>query len=389
MNRRKHTRTRRPHRPPPRPQVSRNWEHYFLIGLLLLSVFGVYRLLQPYLHAIILGGLVASICYPFHGRVRQRFETRENLAAFVTSVLVAMIALVPIAIACMVLVFKTIDAFRTLQEWIDAGTIAKAIDTERFNAIVQSPPIQRLIAFQKQVLPDLDLTNIGLADKLGVYTENLLNYLGGQVVPLISNVFVLLLNTVIMLVSMFYFFREGDRIMDFLRRLCPLSETNERHLLDRIKAVGRSALLGTILTAGMQGCLAMIGFAFVGFEWFIWGILCMFAALIPVVGTGLVWMPCVIYLHLVDRNGAALALFVYCAGVVSLSDNLLRPILMSGHDTGLSSLLLFFAIIGGIQLFGLIGVIYGPLIFGICAVLLFIYDLENGPTRPAGRPPAR
>ncbi len=153
-------------------------------------------------------------------------------------------------------------------------------------------------------------------------------------------------------------------------------------LIQRIQAVTKSAVFGTVLTGIAQGGLAMIAFAITGIPWLVYGVMLGFASLIPVVGTALVWVPCVIYLLIYGKIGSAIFLALWCIVVVGLVDNLLRPLLMQGK-TGMPSLILFFAILGGIQLFGLIGVIYGPLIFGLCAVLLVIFELETGvkPTR--------
>jgi predicted PurR-regulated permease PerM len=97
-----------------------------------------------------------------------------------------------------------------------------------------------------------------------------------------------------------------------------------------------------------------------------------------------IWVPAVIYLLVLGKFGLAIFLLIWSIVVVGMADNFLRPALMKG-DTGMSSAILFFAILGGINLFGLIGVIYGPLIFGICWMLLQIYDISTriGPTAAA------
>ncbi len=180
----------------------------------------------------------------------------------------------------------------------------------------------------------------------------------------------------LMIFVMYYFFRDGPKILGYLLELSPLHPEHEKLLIQRIKGVTKSAVLGTVLTAIVQGVLAMIAFAIVGIPWFFWGVVLGFASLIPVVGTALVWVPCCLFLLATGSPWAALGLAVWCIVVVGFSDNLLRPMLMQG-DTGMSSIIAFFAILGGIQCFGLIGVIYGPLIFGLAAMLLYIFKLET------------
>ena len=100
-----------------------------------------------------------------------------------------------------------------------------------------------------------------------------------------------------------------------------------------------------------------------------------FASFIPVVGTALIWIPAATYLFLTGDTTWAIFLTVYCVAIVGSIDNLLRPLLMQG-SAGMNTLMIFFSLLGGIQLFGLIGLIYGPLIFAITIVLFNIYDEE-------------
>ncbi len=179
----------------------------------------------------------------------------------------------------------------------------------------------------------------------------------------------------LMIFILFYLLKDGSTIMKYLLDMSPLKAEHEQLLIKRVRNVTRSAVLGTFMTALAQSVLGMIAFAVVGIPWFFYGVLMGFASLIPVVGTALVWAPCVLYLLIAGHAYMAIALLVWSIVVIGSADNFLRPYFMKG-DTGMSSIIAFFAILGGIELFGLIGVVFGPLVFGVCAMLLYIYRLE-------------
>jgi predicted PurR-regulated permease PerM len=298
---------------------------------------------------------------------------------------VALVVIVPLTAFTAKLASMGIERFQAVQVWMEEGKLQTLPEDERVTAITQSTPVQKLLELRDQnpALENLNMEEFQ-AGAVGAI-QNILASLGGQVLPLMQNIGSLLFNFLIMLFVMFYFFREGGRIVEFLMRICPLPSEYERRMIERIKAVSKSAVMGTFFTAVAQAVLGMLAFAAVGIPWFFWGIVMGFASLVPIFGTALVWIPCVIFLFISGHTVAATGLFIWCATVVNLADNFLRPFFMQG-DTGVPSMLLFFAILGGVQLFGLVGVIYGPLIFGLCAVLLYIYELETK-LESGGEPP--
>lgn len=351
--------------------------HYFLIILLLTSFYFAFRIIQPYLHAMVVAGILATVFYPVYAWIRRKVGGRENWAAILSCLLVALVVVVPLTVFSVVLVQKGLTSFKAIQDWVQSGKIQQALASEQIQTWLHDPRIEQVLAWKNHYFPTLTLKELDLTSRLVSGTKMVVTYFGGQVLPMLNNVFSLLMNFLLMLFCMFYFFRDGERVIAWLLRICPLPDVYEKKVLERIKVVSKSAILGTVLTAVAQGMLAMIAFAVVGIGWFFWGVVLGFASLIPLVGTALIWVPCVLYLFIIGKVWSAIGLAVYCVLVVGSADNLLRPILMQG-DTGLSSMLLFFSLIGGIQLFGLLGVIYGPLIFGITAMLLYIYGLETG-----------
>jgi predicted PurR-regulated permease PerM len=357
----------------------RNWDRYFLLFLVIVSLIAAFKVIQPFIHALILAGLLASIFHPLYGRILTRVKGRENVASALTCVVVALIVIVPLTLVGTALTYKGIESVKAVEAWFEGGELQKLAESDKITALLESPAAEKARALQERFVPGFDPKSLAVSDRVTDKSQQVLGYLGGQVIPMLNNLLGLVLNFALMLFAMFYFLRDGKLILAFAQHMCPLSYDHERRLIERTQSVGRSAIVGTLITAGAQSALAMIAFAVVGIDWFFWGIMLGFASLIPVVGTTLVWGPAAVYLLATGDTTAAVGLTVYCIIVVGGVDNLLRPYLMQG-DTGMSSMLLFFSIIGGIQMFGLIGVIYGPLIFGICAVLLYIYSMEVLPS---------
>ena len=160
-----------------------------------------------------------------------------------------------------------------------------------------------------------------------------------------------------------------------IKYLAPLRKDQENKLINRIHAVARSALLGSFLTALCQGVAGGIGLWIVGIPGLFWGTMMGFTSMVPMVGTALIWIPASIYLMLIGKMKAAVFLLAWCVFLVGAIDNFLRPFIMKGKAE-MSPFYIFLAIIGGVQYFGLAGILYGPLILAFAMVMLYIYGVE-------------
>ncbi len=359
---------------------SKSRQNYLIFfSILMLALFGIFKLIQPYLHAFIIGSLLSMTFYPVHSFYYNKTRKRANMAAFLTCTTIASLVVLPALIVIIVLIAKGIEAFQRFKSWVQTGKLNALFDSSNVQSFLQSTPCRWVLEFKDKFLPDMIIDRQVITEKLLTVSQTAVGHLGKKMLPFIQDMGTVAINFVMMLIVMFYLFRDGDKIFAMFKGLNPLSDEHSRQLIEKIKAISQSAISGSILTAFAQGGLAMIAFAIVDLPWLFLGTMLALASLIPLVGTLLVWLPSVIYLMLIGADFKAVFLALWCIIVVGLVDNLLRPYLMEG-DTGLSSFVLFFAILGGIHLFGLIGILYGPLIVGIAAVLIMIYKLENNPT---------
>jgi len=216
-----------------------------------------------------------------------------------------------------------------------------------------------------------------VAQKVAQFATSFGSNLVGISAKILGDATSFLMDFFLMLFVLFFLLRDHDKIISAMRHILPLSRSQEDKLLDEIEQVSKSAVMGSFLTAIAQGVAGGLGMWLAGFPGLFWGTMMGFASFIPVVGTALIWIPAAIYLYVTGDTTWAIFLTVWSVAIVGSIDNLLRPLLMQGSgNAGMSTLMIFFSLLGGLHLFGLIGLIYGPLIFAITMVLFNIYEEE-------------
>jgi len=184
----------------------------------------------------------------------------------------------------------------------------------------------------------------------------------------------------LMLYLLFFFFRDGDRIVASVMRVAPLGEDRKRRLLLKFAQVARATVKGTLIVAVAQGGLGAIIFAVVGIRTALfWGVLMAILSLLPAVGAGLVWLPAAVILFAGGHAWQALVVLLGGLFVIGLVDNFLRPIVV-GHDTKTPDYLILISTLGGLAAFGLAGFVVGPVIAAAFLVLWEMFGEEYAET---------
>jgi predicted PurR-regulated permease PerM len=177
----------------------------------------------------------------------------------------------------------------------------------------------------------------------------------------------------VFLYTMYFFLLDGDKLLEKILYYLPLQDHDEQQMLERFTSVTRATLKGSAVIGILQGGLAGVAFWVVGIpSAAFWGAIMVVLSIIPSVGTAVVWLPAAVILGFGGAIGKALGLFVFCAVVVGSVDNLLRPMLV-GKDTQMHELMIFFGTLGGIFVFGMVGVIIGPIIAALFVTIWEIY----------------
>jgi len=338
----------------------------FLLAALAAALYASFKVIQPLFGAIVMAALIASLFQPVHQWILIRVKNRKNVAAFVSCALLVFVVLLPLTLVGLALVEQGITVAQQAQEWFKSGELEAFLENHRW---------EHMIDTVEQYTFGYDLSNLDIHEKIIESLSSLAKVMLDQSGSIAANLSAKVMNFGMMIFVFFFFIRDGDTILERILHIVPLSSTQEGRIIQRIKGVARSVLLGTLLTALAQGIAAGIGFAICGIPALFWGTVLAFSSLVPVIGTALIWVPAVIYLIIIGKYGLAVFLAIYCAALVGSIDNFLRPVFMKGAG-GMSTFMIFLSVIGGIPLFGVAGILYGPLVFGIAWVLLVIYEIE-------------
>ncbi len=350
----------------PNPSLTVRGYRPFLLVVLFFSLYLVYLILGPFMDTLIFAIVLASLFYPLQVYFVRFYRGRNSLAALTIIFIITFLLVIPVFVFVSALVSQGLDSVNKVHEWVRAGNLHK---------ITEDPRILAYSAKLTERFGFLELKKLDVVSNLLEFSKNLGQFLLSKGATLLGNVASLVTHFFIMIFVVFYLVRDGYEMLQKGRSLSPLREEQEEELLHGIRAVAKSVLLGTFLTALCQGLVGGIGLAIVGIPGLFWGTVMGFASLIPIVGTALIWIPATVYLIILGNMKSAIFLALWTILLAGSIDNFLRPFLMRGEGR-MSPIYIFLAIIGGVQYFGLVGVLYGPLILSFAMIMLYLYGAE-------------
>lgn len=338
---------------------------WFFLVLLIFSLYLLYNVMRPFLHSIILSCVFSALCYPIYKKVLVVFKNRSVLAALVMVVATAILVAGPVAVFIATLIPQTAASISSVNQWLAGQHLGD------FISLHLDPLLQSI----DQHFPEFEITTLDIRENLLSLSRTTGQNLLGIGTNLVGNTVRIIMHFLLILVMMFYLFMNGVGVVKNVKYLFPLKPEQTSVIIESLRKMARSVFLGGLLVATLQGIVGGIGLSIVGISGIFWGTVMAFAALVPVIGTGLIWVPATIYLYLVDRTGSALFLVLWCGILVAGIDSLLRPFLMK-EGAKVPVVFLFLSILGGVQAFGMLGLLYGPMILGLVAVMLTIYTEE-------------
>jgi predicted PurR-regulated permease PerM len=339
-----------------------------LLAMLAVSMILAGLLLWPFVQPIVLALLLASLFHPLKARLAAWYRGREGLAALTTVAIITVVIVVPIILFLSVLLGQGVESVGRFEAWLRQGGAEQAL---------ADPRLAGLMDWVRVNLPFIHLDRLDVGGVLAEVGQKAFQQFLSRGASLVSDATTFLTHFFLMIFLTYYFLKDGRRYIVRLKYLSPLPDRHEDLIFAKVQSVASSVLVGSFLTALCQGAAGGLGLALVGIAPLFWGAVMAVTSLIPMVGTALVWVPAVVYLLLVGRWSAAVFLALWSVVLVGGIDNFLRPYFMKGRAE-LSPFFIFLAIIGGVQYFGLIGILYGPLIVSLAAVMLYIYEIEFG-----------
>jgi predicted PurR-regulated permease PerM len=352
---------------------------FFFIAALLFLLYQLIRVLSPFFDPLVLSVALAMIFYPFHLRLLRWCGNRPNLAAAVSVTTLLLLVIVPAGLFLWLIIRESVTLLPAIQARV---TEMKADPSGALRLSLPGP----VAAFIQKLNHLLDYWKVNPQEIL----MNNLNQIGARAsalgATLVRNTVFLLFNLFILSFSLFFLFRDGPRFIHRLVNLIPMEHVHKELILRRLDETLSAVVRGMVITAMVQGLLAGIGYAVVGLNLaVVLAAATTFTAMIPIVGATATWLPVTLYVASTGALGKALFLLIWGVLAVSGVDNLIRPILI-GERAKIPIFLLFFGTLGGLQVYGLIGLLLGPLmIAGVLSFLQIYSEIIQSPTpSPAG-----
>ncbi len=342
---------------------------YFLLACLLVALYYLFLLLSPFFAPLLFAAVLATAFHPLY-RTICKYLTSETISSLIVCVLVTLLIVIPFIVLLFLLAGEAVNMYLFLQHKLSPDFLDPFLKWQQNGAIFE---------WIKRFFPDFDPASLNIAGQITSLAKNLSTFLISQTEAFVTGIVGFFVYFLIMLFTMFYFLKDGNIIVQKIMALSPLPEIYEKQLFQRLKAMTNATLYGTFFTAIVQGFLGGIGFALVGIEEpVLWGAIMAFFALVPYVGTAFVWFPAFVILLFTGSVGSAIFLLLWGIFLVGAIDNFLRPYLI-GSSTNTYSLLTFLCVIGGISLWGSLGILLGPLVLTLLIAISEIYENEYRP----------
>lgn len=291
-------------------------------------------------------------------------KLNATLSSLITCVIIFFVLFIPVSVFVGILANEAYDLYLTARDAVLNNPIKELLENSKI--------VDKLNGF---------LTNFGVTitgDELNRGVAELGRTVGlflyQQATSMTANIANFVVNFFFMLLIVFYLLIDNQRLVSFIVGLSPLPDDQDEKLIQKFKDMGGAILLGNGLGGLIQGTLGGIVFAFFGFKSpFLWGVIMALLAFLPIVGVGAVFLPAALYLILQGRLGAGIFFIVFYVLLSGGIEYLFKPKLV-GKRVQMHTLLVFLSIIGGLKLFGILGIIYGPLVVTAFLTLTDIYE---------------
>ena len=311
-------------------------------GCIMLLAYLMYLICKPFLRPLIWAGIIAAYFYPQYKQVEKRFG--RSRAAAISTIFVGLIILVPVVLIAIAFTQQANETFGT----VDVSSSSAGMEK-----------LERAWIWAQN--HDFGVSLGSFEDAKQKATSWLAGVVTRAAGELVKNVASMIANLVISLFAIFFCFRDGDIIMERVRRILPFDASFSERQIAKTSDLIRVSITATFMVAIIQGTLGGITFALLGLGAPIfWSVMMTFFALLPL-GAGVIWVPFAGWMILTGQIGRGIALIVIGAGVIGLVDNFLRPIMLSGRAQ-MNGLLVFISLLGGIAAFGFLGLVLGPVV---------------------------
>jgi len=347
----------------PEESSTRSWIFgaiFFVIFIFLL--YQMAGLLGPFASALTWAAMLTLAGYPLFLRLMKLLRGRRGLSASIMSLLILLVIVGPSLVLLITLASQALSLYQWASEFISSGRLAEW-------ETAASSFIGRV--FAHPALSGMDVSGV-FVKALGELSA----WMAGQAGDILKNTLVLAFDLVVMLLAVFFFYRDGESYYRFLMELLPFTAEQKQVISGKFIATFRAVINGVLFIALLQGALTGIGFAICGVPFAVfWGVVAAVAALFPIGGAALVWAPGALFLFLTGGTFHGIVLSAWGVVFVTLPDSVLKPLLI-GRKADIPPFFLLMGILGGLKVFGMLGILFGPLIVTLLTVFIQIYRKE-------------
>ncbi|MBV8519322.1 MAG: AI-2E family transporter [Acidobacteria bacterium] len=333
--------------------------------LALLLLYAAYLIIAPFMTAVLLGAILVTLTFHLFARVRTRMHGNSTRAAIVMLLLMTVIIVIPAVILGILLVGQ-------------ANVVVEKLQSGEAQQMIGRIDLTRSLGWIRRIAPNFDPATLSPQRMLLPAVQQIPGWVARHGGTVLGGIAGMVLGFALVLLSMFFFYVEGESIVEQLSVLSPLPKQYDREFAARFKDVIDATFRGQLFTALAQGIATGIGLAIARVPGAaFWAAVAALLSLVPMVGAAAVWVPAAIYLSIAASMGGrpwwqAIFLIVWGVLVVSTVDNIVRPWAMKGKAQ-LPAIPLLFAVLGGMQAFGFVGLVIGPLVFSLLMSIIEIY----------------
>lgn len=341
---------------------------WFFFGVFAFLLWQLLLILSLFADAIIWAGSLTLVFVPVYRFLQRKLPARRNTVAAVSTLGVLLLVMLPLLFMFWIVVQQSAQLYPTISNWLtELNAEGSASIVNRLPVFMQDwwldasaymaqNPYLSQFSFEEFMLTNVDAVSLQIAN-FGAATAR--------------NILLAFINILLILFMMYFCFRDGERFLHWLYGIVPMANVHVEEVALRVYQTISAVISGALLTAGAQGLVAMIGYLIAGLPLAVFfGVLTGLSGMIPLVGAALIWVPLSVFMFLGDPFWG---LFIAGWGaIVSTMDNFLKPVLIGGQAR-MPILLVFCAILGGLNVYGVTGVIVGPILVAVLLAFIGIY----------------
>lgn len=330
---------------------------FALLALTAVALYVCWLMLLPFVNVLAWASVLVILFYPIHQRL-VAMTKRPAWSALLSTVIVIAVIVLPLTLLTLVVAKEIGEVAKNAQEFLRS-----LLDP-------RSPAVGWITGRLGRYF---DASHLDLQAYLLDRLENISGAIAGRTLGLLGGVVGAVFQVFFTIFTMYYLFRDGDRIYHAMIEAIPLNAAETQKIFDRTHEVIHASVYGVIVIAMVQGTLGGLAFAALGLPSpVVWGVVMFFLSMVPMVGSSVIWAPTAIYLAVSGHWAKALALALLGALVIGTIDNILRPKLV-GERARLHELLIFFSVLGGLQIWGPLGLVLGPVMIAITLALFDVF----------------